>query len=152
MDQSTYTRDNFVGRGCLNQTYDIVVVGAGVSGLSAGLSAALNGAETLIVERKKEIGASIKCGEAIPSATLMQELLPRATSISRLFEMLSQDTICNTTKKLCVFSPKSREYEFLYEGLVLKRDELEKTMAEKTKKAGATIRTSTVVTGIDNKG
>ena len=136
----------------MNQTYDIVVVGAAVSGLSAGISAALAGAETLIVEKGNGIGASIRCGELVPSASQMQELFPRATSISRFFELFSQRTICNTTKTVRVFSPKGRSYEFSFGGLVLNREELERSMAEKAKEEGATVRTSTVVKGVDKEG
>ena len=144
--------NKLVGGIRLDQPYDIVIVGAGVSGLSAGYSASLNGAKTLIVERKKEIGAIIRCGEFVYSQNEIKKLLPNASSLKKLYMMLSKESICNTTNKIRVFSPQNRKYEFTFDGLVLERSKLEKTIAKETERAGATIQTSTVVKGIEKKG
>ena len=44
---------------------DVLVIGAGPAGLSAGRAAAKNGLKTIIVEEDKEIGVPVQCAEAI---------------------------------------------------------------------------------------
>ncbi|MCK5030375.1 MAG: FAD-dependent oxidoreductase, partial [Thermoplasmatales archaeon] len=44
---------------------DVLVVGAGPAGSSAARSAALNGAKTLFIDKKEEIGNPVKCAEGI---------------------------------------------------------------------------------------
>lgn len=44
---------------------DVLVVGAGPAGSGAARSSAMNGARTLMVDKKKEIGTPVQCGEVI---------------------------------------------------------------------------------------
>jgi len=44
---------------------DVLVVGAGPAGSSAARSAALNGAKTIFIDKKREIGNPVKCAEGI---------------------------------------------------------------------------------------
>jgi digeranylgeranylglycerophospholipid reductase len=45
--------------------YDVLVVGAGPAGSGAARASALAGAKTLMVDKKKEIGTPVQCGEVI---------------------------------------------------------------------------------------
>jgi digeranylgeranylglycerophospholipid reductase len=45
--------------------YDVLVVGAGPAGSGAGKASAENGASTLVIDRKKEIGTPVQCGEVV---------------------------------------------------------------------------------------
>ncbi|MCE5296434.1 MAG: NAD(P)/FAD-dependent oxidoreductase [Euryarchaeota archaeon] len=45
--------------------FDVLVVGAGPAGSGAGKGAAENGARTLVIDRKKEIGTPVQCGEVV---------------------------------------------------------------------------------------
>ncbi len=49
------------------EKYDVIVVGAGPAGSMAAREAAKAGASVLILERRKEIGAPVRCGEGIGS-------------------------------------------------------------------------------------
>ena len=44
---------------------DVLVVGAGPAGSGAGKAAAEAGARTLVIDRKKEIGTPVQCGEVV---------------------------------------------------------------------------------------
>ena len=44
---------------------DVLVVGGGPAGCSAARAAAMNGAKTILIEKKKEIGYEVKCAEGI---------------------------------------------------------------------------------------
>ncbi|MEM0493600.1 MAG: FAD-dependent oxidoreductase, partial [Candidatus Thermoplasmatota archaeon] len=42
---------------------DVLVVGAGPAGCAAARSAAKNGAKTIFIDKKKEVGVPVLCGE-----------------------------------------------------------------------------------------
>lgn len=44
---------------------DVLVVGGGPAGCSAARAASLNGAKTILIEKKEEIGKNVKCAEGI---------------------------------------------------------------------------------------
>lgn len=132
----------------MKQVYDVVVVGGGVSGLSAGLSAAAQGAETLVVDRKKQIGIPVRCGEFLPSPSEAGTLLPDSDSFKRFYSLLKDDVVCNRTKTIRVFSPYNRKYEFPFQGWVLRKEVFEETIAEEAMSKGVRIQTSTSVQGV----
>jgi len=133
----------------LNEDFDVVVVGGGPAGLSSARSAALGGVSVLLVERKKEIGAQIRCGEFIPSAEQMKPLMPEAKSIWDFYESrFLKDAVSNMIKRIRLRSPKNRPYEFSFDGLVLHRDVFERNIAVEAEERGTVIRTATTVEGI----
>jgi digeranylgeranylglycerophospholipid reductase len=136
----------------MRETFDVVVVGAGVAGLSAGWSLATStGADVLIVERKKEVGDLVRCGEFIPSFTQIRKLMPKAKSIGRFYETFLKNSVCNTIKKIRIFSPRNKEYEFQFDGLVLRRDIFERNIAAEIERAGITLLTKTTAKIVSNK-
>jgi len=57
--------------------YDVIVVGAGPSGGMASYTIALHGFSVAIIERKKEIGKPLQCGEGINKFCLEDAGLPK---------------------------------------------------------------------------
>ncbi len=51
---------------------DVLIVGAGPAGCAAGASSAKRGARTLVIDRKKEIGTPVQCGEVVSASLLKQ--------------------------------------------------------------------------------
>ncbi|MFW9778812.1 MAG: geranylgeranyl reductase family protein [Candidatus Heimdallarchaeota archaeon] len=51
--------------------FDVIVVGAGPAGLSAGTTTAQSGLTTLIIEEHQEIGRPLACGEGISAEKLL---------------------------------------------------------------------------------
>lgn len=126
----------------MDQIYDIIIVGGGVSGLSAALSASSNGAQTLVLERKKEIGETVRCGEFFPSLNEARNLFPDAKTLEKFYP-IPNNLISNKTKGIRVFSPQNRKYELSFDGLVLRRGNFEKSLGDAATKAGADVRTGT---------
>jgi digeranylgeranylglycerophospholipid reductase len=50
--------------------YDVLIVGAGPAGSAAAACSAKAGARTLLVDRKKEIGTPVQCGEVVSASLL----------------------------------------------------------------------------------
>src|SRR5438128_12335224 len=45
--------------------YDVVVVGAGLSGSMTARYAAMGGCRTILIEKRQEIGSPVRCGEGL---------------------------------------------------------------------------------------
>ena len=55
-----------------NKLYEVIIVGGGPAGLSAGIELAKKNVEVLLIEQKKEVGVPVQCGEAV-SRLFMEE-------------------------------------------------------------------------------
>lgn len=51
----------------LGRSYDVAVVGGGPAGSAAALEAAREGADVLLLERKREVGRPVRCAEGVPA-------------------------------------------------------------------------------------
>ncbi len=56
----------------MNDNYDVVVVGGGPGGCIAAKECAENGLKVLLLERHREIGIPVRCGEAVGKAGLLE--------------------------------------------------------------------------------
>jgi len=59
----------------LKEEYDVIVVGAGHAGCEAAAAAANMGSSTLMLEKDREVGYPVRCGEAISKAGI-EEFIP----------------------------------------------------------------------------
>jgi len=66
-------------------TCDILVVGAGPAGSSAALEAAKNGADVLLIEKKKNIGVPVQCAEYIPKLLLNEIKISRKSLVQDIY-------------------------------------------------------------------
>ncbi len=60
----------------MRDTYDIIVVGGGPAGTTAARYAAMGGAKVLVLEKDREIGVPVRCGEAVDDEGLSPFLKP----------------------------------------------------------------------------
>ncbi|UCE37972.1 MAG: NAD(P)/FAD-dependent oxidoreductase [Thermoplasmata archaeon] len=125
--------------------YDVIVVGAGPAGLVAGEYAARTGAKVVVIDRKREIGAPVRCGEGLgtPSFDLLG-LQP------------SSDFVLNKVNKAVLFSPKGRtlKISFPYREFSLyslDRCAFEKTLASRMEAQGGETLLDTQATGLLRK-
>ncbi|MEM2878404.1 MAG: NAD(P)/FAD-dependent oxidoreductase [Candidatus Hadarchaeales archaeon] len=54
----------------MEKEYDVIVVGAGPAGSTAACSAAMGGASVLMIDRRRELGVPVQCGEALAEDAL----------------------------------------------------------------------------------
>lgn len=123
--------------------YDVVIVGGGPSGLVSGMFSAETGANTLIVDRKVEIGTPVRCAEGVGRDPLERiGIKPKERWIASKIEgirLVSPGGIEITAKGSKVLKGKA--------GYVLERKEFEKYLAEMAIRNGAEIRLRTTVLG-----
>ena len=55
--------------------YDVVVVGAGPAGSMAAKTAAENGLNVLLVEKRQEIGTPVRCAEGVSKESIELSLI-----------------------------------------------------------------------------
>ncbi|HUI29171.1 MAG TPA: NAD(P)/FAD-dependent oxidoreductase [Candidatus Acidoferrales bacterium] len=60
----------------MKDSYDVIVVGAGPAGSTAARYATQGGAKVLMLEKDREVGVPVRCGEAVDHEGLIQFLQP----------------------------------------------------------------------------
>ncbi len=111
--------------------FDVIVVGGGCAGLWAAVCSAREGASTLLLEKRGEIGDRIICAEGVGARGLGAIIQPSkewlATSIDGA-KLCAPDGRCFTIRQ-----PRC--------GYILEKDRFLKALAELARKSGVSIRT-----------
>ena len=122
--------------------YDVVVVGSGPAGSVTARFAAESGAKVLIIERRKEVGVPVLCGEGISRKIDEWGMLEGRRWIASKMEgarIYSPDKTCVTL---------SADIAGNETGYVLYRDIFDQELAHQAVKAGAKIMMNTNATGL----
>ncbi|HEY9164829.1 MAG TPA: NAD(P)/FAD-dependent oxidoreductase [Candidatus Kryptonia bacterium] len=78
----------------MKASYDVIVVGAGPAGSTAAQHAAMGGADVLLLEKDREVGVPVRCGEAVDHEGLVRFLQPDKKFIAaeiRNFKLIAPD-------------------------------------------------------------
>ncbi len=117
---------------------DVLVVGAGPIGTVFSYIAAKNGADVLTVDRKNEIAAPLRGGEAV-SKFLFESMYEEIPVLKNVYRWPINETIIyNPISKIT-----SREDKWI--SLMLNRKEVEKNLAQQAINAGAQLSLGTTV-------
>lgn len=124
----------------MNKQYDIIVVGAGPAGSVAARFAAARGVSVLMLEKDRDVGYPVRCGEAISKRGLeefidIDERWIRA-HINK-FSLIAPDE----TEVVVQFDPKD-------EGFILERRIFDYELAKSAAKEGTQIITRAYVNGL----
>jgi len=110
---------------------DVLVVGAGPAGSGAALTAAKNGAETVIIDKKNAIGTPIECGECLDPSLLDKYNIKLNPKIIRARH---DGTIFYINKELKI---DNRSLE--WKSISVDRRDLDKSFAYEATSAGAKL-------------
>jgi digeranylgeranylglycerophospholipid reductase len=122
--------------------YDIAVVGAGPAGSTAARYAAEAGARVLLLDRRREIGVPVQCGEYVAKNHEVANLFPTVRDIDDLMEI---PNACNEgdTPIIRLYSPKGRTFDVPFRGYSVQRDVMDRRLADRAADAGADLHTAT---------
>ena len=124
---------------------DILVVGAGPVGTVFSYIAAKNGCDVIMVDRKNEVAAPLRGGEAV-SKFLFEELCQELPFLEKVYKWPINDTlIYNPVAKIITKEQKWKSF-------MLNRKEAEKIIAQAAINAGSELRLGTTVTDVVMKG
>lgn len=124
--------------GSMTEEFAVAVVGAGPAGSTAAETSAALGAETVLIERKSEIGTPVQCGGFLPEAFELQGLMPHARLPATLRE-IPENCILHRTRLQRIYSPSGRGKEFPVSGRVVDRRAFDRHLAARAARAGARI-------------
>lgn len=123
----------------MKKNFDIVVVGAGPVGAIAAKIAAENGASVLLLEKDRDIGIPVRCGEAVGvlgMQNVLGEIKPHWVSSKVAgFRLVSPDN-------------QAVIFNHLPEGVVLNRKVFDFDIAMMAVAAGVEVRTKAYVNGL----
>lgn len=128
--------------GAMNRAVDVLVIGAGPGGSFAAEAAARRGAETLLLEKRSEIGTPVRCGEGVAKGWLEELGLPPSREFVA-HELLGSRVISpDGTPLVLDHGPSSKG------GYVLERDLFDRYLAKRAAKAGAGLMVKTAAVGL----
>ena len=127
--------------------YDLVVVGAGPAGGTAARYAARRGLKVLLLDKRKEIGVPVQCGEYVASSEEVRRILPTAADLDDLYEVPYRVKQVDTPI-IRIWSPRGRAYDIPFRGFTVRRDRMDQGIAEQAADEGAEVRTEPAVLSV----
>ncbi|WP_406669854.1 geranylgeranyl reductase family protein [Methanolobus sp. ZRKC4] len=131
-----------------DDSYDIIVVGAGPAGSTAAMYAAERGMSVLLVDKKKDIGTPLQCGGFLPHYPILQELVPNA-ELPVTLEEIPANCIHATASYQRFIAPNGISKGFDVDADAIDRRRFDKHLAKEAGKAGAHLLIGTNVTEVD---
>jgi len=131
------------------ETRDIVVVGGGTAGCFAAATAAGEGLDVVLLERKsEEEGGHIACGDAIKGKSTFPDVIDR--------EYLREESFTNENIRRAMFmNPKGENYDIPLaggNGAVVDRKRYGEVLLEEADRVGADLHYNTVVQDVEQNG
>ena len=128
----------------MKEKYDVIVVGAGPAGSMAARAAARAGAEVLLLDKRRELGVPVQCGEALAEEPLLE-----------LGIKPNPRWIAGEVNAVKLISPSGLEVSIAEKkvvhgkvGFILDRKVFDKHLAMLAAKEGSDVRVGTLVDGL----
>ncbi len=131
-----------------DNSYDIIVVGAGPAGSTAAMYAARRGMSVLLVDKKKDIGTPLQCGGFLPHYETLRELVPNA-ELPYTLEEIPKSCIHTSTSYQRFIAPDGMSKGFNVNADAIDRRRFDKHLARLAGKAGAQVLVGTNVLEVD---
>ena len=134
-------------------SYDAVVIGLGPGGASALYKLAMDGYRVLGIDKRREIGVPIQCGEFIPQYHEYSKILPEVPDeYLIIFKRFPRRIITNDTSSVSVITPSGKEYRVGFDGHVIDREAFDKWIVKEAVNRGAEVMINTTVFRLERDG
>ncbi len=127
--------------------YDVIVVGSGPAGGTAARYAARRGLKVLLVDKRKEIGVPVQCGEYVAHNEEVRGIFPTVSSLDDLMEVPYRVREIDTPV-IRIWSPNGRRYDIPFRGFTVRRDRMDQGIAAQAVAEGAELMTETTVQSV----
>ncbi len=133
--------------------YDAIVIGLGPGGASALYKLSMEGFKVLGIDRRREIGVPIQCGEFIPQYHEYKKILPEVEDeYLVIFQRFPRRIVTNNTDSVAVITPSGREYRVKFDGHVIDREAFDKWIVKEAVNNGAEVMINTSVYKLERDG
>src|SRR2546430_17540388 len=116
--------------------YDVIVVGAGPAGGTASRNAARRGLKALLVDKRKEIGVPVQCGEYVAHNEEVRSIFPTVDDLDDLMAVPYQVREVDTPV-IRIWSPQGRRYDVPFQGFTVRRDRKDQGLVDPALAQGA---------------
>src|SRR2546426_1010552 len=123
---------------------EVVVWGWGPAGATAARYAARRGLRVLLVEKRKEVGVPVQCGEYVAHNEEVRAIFPTVTELEDLMEVPYRVREIDTPV-IRIWSPNGRRYDIPFQGFTVRRDKMDQGIAAQAVHEGAELMTETTV-------
>ena len=118
---------------------DVLVVGSGPAGSMTARYAAMKGAKVTFIERRKQVGVPVRCGEYMPAIENVRTMFPKAEDLEELFDTIPSNLRMLETNAIRVVNPKGKTTDLPIAGYTTDRDRFDQYLADEAVKAGAEL-------------
>lgn len=101
-----------------------------------------------MIDRRKEIGYPVQCGELLPSVEEMYSIFPATAGLEDLFDIPSS-VVMGNNHAIELISPRGHAYDIDFESYSLDRRLFDKHLVKKAEEAGARLVTGESLVTID---
>src|SRR2546422_2899134 len=122
--------------------YDVIVVGSGPAGATAARYGARRGLKVLLVDKRKEIGVPVQCGEYVAHNEEVDAIFPTVTELEDLMEVPYRVREIDTPV-IRIWSPNGGRYNLASKGFRVRRDRMDQGIAAQAVAEGAELMTET---------
>ena len=101
----------------------------------------------LMIDRRKEIGYPVQCGELLPATKEMYSIFPRGTELEELFE-IDSSVVAGESETIKIISPGGRAYSIPFLSRTLDRRSFDKHLVKMAEEAGARLMSGVMLRSI----
>ncbi len=128
---------------------DVLIIGAGPAGSTTARFCASEGIDVLMIDRRREIGYPVQCGELLPDTDEMYTIFPEGQNLQELFTLPSH-LVKGTCDSIDLISPRGKAYRCGFKSHVLDRRFFDKHLVDLAINAGSRLSTDSSLLSIEN--